>query len=537
MFPRRRTSSLSGKFLTLATLALTALAIGGFSVASADTYDVQVCSPTTTGSDALFGPFSIGPGGGPTFMFVDLCDGLEPETLSEQSAAAPVLKGNGRAWELRAPDGAVIRTLGVDQSFVQATPPLHSFLDWELLTAAGKQLAHVRDDRPLKPSHEEYTVNSSSVIGVLYCFPGLLVKVSCPEPGGPTPASFRVLLKNLFVVVDDLSPPAVSRPEVPETVRGTVEIPIAASDAGAGLNELTLVVDDTVVDRQHDENGGKCHPPYSLVTPCKPEITTSFSLDTSSLAEGPHDLVAMAVDASGQTSFSAVTRFFVRNGPSNIDRPRITGSARVGAQLVGDPGRWEGSPANAFQWLRCPATTGGVDDETGCVPIPGATTPAYVPTEAENGQRAVLKVTATNAAGTVSALSAPTDPITPVIPIPSPPPPDQDRTAPLLKKVVLSHKRLRLGASAKAGATSLLFSSNEGGKLTIVLERPRRGHKSRHVLSLAATIKAGRIAVPLGPSFASRHLAPGPYRLTITVRDAAGNLSKPARVSFRVLRG
>ncbi len=148
-----------------------------------------------------------------------------------------------------------------------------------------------------------------------------------------------------------------------------------------------------------------------------------------------------------------------------------------------------------------------------------------------------------------------------------------DKTLPLLRKVSLTHKRFRvakartpLAAGAKAHrkavarGTALRFTSSEAGRLSILIERARTGHVSgkgrkrvckpvhkrpRHgactaytrTATLTRVIETGAGRVAFSGRLGTRRMAPGTYRLTLTERDAAGNISKPVRLSFTILAG
>jgi Tol biopolymer transport system component len=164
-------------------------------------------------------------------------------------------------------------------------------------------------------------------------------------------------------------------------------------------------------------------------------------------------------------------------------------------------------------------------------------------------------------------------------PIPPQPPtgggggPGADRTPPVLRSVSLTRKRFgvakaRTAVSAAAAkrqpaiprGTVLRFTSSEAGRLSILVERARPGQKVRRgravvckavrrkprrgactayarTATLTRTLKAGRGSVALSGRIGARAMAPGTYRLTLTARDKAGNLSKAVRVSFTLLRG
>jgi hypothetical protein len=134
--------------------------------------------------------------------------------------------------------------------------------------------------------------------------------------------------------------------------------------------------------------------------------------------------------------------------------------------------------------------------------------------------------------------------------------------------VSLSRTRFRVarGSTAiaskkKAGrGTVLRLASSEAGKLTIQIERARKGRLAgkgrkrtckvtrKHVrhgrctvfkktATLTRTIKSGRVTVSLTGRIGKRRMAAGTYRLTLTVTDGAANVSKPSRRNFTIISG
>jgi hypothetical protein len=83
--------------------------------------------------------------------------------------------------------------------------------------------------------------------------------------------------------------------------------------------------------------------------------------------------------------------------PVLVAAPALAGSGRIGDEHRLEAGTWSGEPAPtlAFQWLR------------GDAAIAGASTVTYVPVPADDGQDLRGRVTATNAAGSLSAETAP----------------------------------------------------------------------------------------------------------------------------------
>lgn len=98
--------------------------------------------------------------------------------------------------------------------------------------------------------------------------------------------------------------------------------------------------------------------------------------------------------------------------PRNQALPSILGVATDGATLTATNGEWGGTPPFTFgyQWFRCSM------DGSNCQAIGGATRSTYSLTSAEVGRRVRVFVTAANAAGSVTAISAATAIVSPVAP-------------------------------------------------------------------------------------------------------------------------
>lgn len=123
-----------------------------------------------------------------------------------------------------------------------------------------------------------------------------------------------------------------------------------------------------------------------------------------------------------------------------------------------------------------------------------------------------------------------------------PTPPVADLTPPVLSGVSLSRASFRVAKAATAIAarakpgTVLRFVSSEAGTLSIRIERVRRGSRARsHVFTLTSAIAAGPGRVALSGRIGARPLKPSTYRLTLVVRDAAGNSSKPTVRTVTIL--
>lgn len=93
--------------------------------------------------------------------------------------------------------------------------------------------------------------------------------------------------------------------------------------------------------------------------------------------------------------------------PTNTAAPSISGTPQVGSTLTASQGSWNESPSSfAFSWSRCDA------NGNSCAAIDGATGAAYKLSQAAAGGTLRVSVTATNADGSTTFVSAPT----PVVP-------------------------------------------------------------------------------------------------------------------------
>jgi hypothetical protein len=91
--------------------------------------------------------------------------------------------------------------------------------------------------------------------------------------------------------------------------------------------------------------------------------------------------------------------------PTNSVRPNISGVEEVGEQLFASAGTWTGSApfTYTYEWRRCNSAGAA------CVAIPSSTASSYVVQVGDVGSTLVVAVTARNAVGSATALSAPTE--------------------------------------------------------------------------------------------------------------------------------
>jgi hypothetical protein len=112
------------------------------------------------------------------------------------------------------------------------------------------------------------------------------------------------------------------------------------------------------------------------------------------------------------------------------------------------------------------------------------------------------------------------------------PPPPRDTTAPDVTRFRITRKVFRAGGLG----TVIKWSQSEAGRDTISFERRAKGRwrKVRRKMNFQAT--AGNHKLRFRGRIDLKHpLKPGRYRMTLRARDAAGNVSSPDRVRFRLL--
>ena len=117
-------------------------------------------------------------------------------------------------------------------------------------------------------------------------------------------------------------------------------------------------------------------------------------------------------------------------------------------------------------------------------------------------------------------------------PPPPPPPPLTDLIAPDVTRLRLTRSVFRLGGLG----TVIRWTQSEGGTATIGFERRARGRFRRVRRKMSFQSTAGAHRLRFRGRFDLRHpLRPGRYRMTLRVRDTAGNVSTPDRVRFTLL--
>ncbi|HST43434.1 MAG TPA: carboxypeptidase-like regulatory domain-containing protein, partial [Conexibacter sp.] len=165
----------------------------------------------------------------------------------------------------------------------------------------------------------------------------------CDEPVGAAPARLR--LHGSRLEVHDLSAP--ERPQLsgtllaPGPISGSATLVVESADEGGGIAETTVSLDGEPW-RTSAPAGtrGTCREPYTVLQPCPSAAARAFTLDTTTLPDGPHTVGGAIVDAAGNAVLWGPVAFEVRQ-PARDDGDD-DGRRGGGGPPPGDGGRGGG---------------------------------------------------------------------------------------------------------------------------------------------------------------------------------------------------
>ena len=213
---------------------------------------------------------------------------------------------------------------------------------------------------------------------------------------------------------------------------------------------------------------------------------------------------------SNQTS--AVEPATASTAPKNTSAPTITGTAKVGEELMAENGTWTGSPTTySYAWQRCDA------DIASCTNVIGATGKTYGVRIADLGYRIRVAVTARNAKGTATANSAITEIVAPEI------------------RITNGRPTIKIVSVRFAGATvyarfRICDDSNKNVTILATDSRPGVASYTRRFATLIAPQPCGVYTRHWTP--VARFRGHGKYTITLRARDKSGLTSLPAKRTF-----
>ena len=150
-------------------------------------------------------------------------------------------------------------------------------------------------------------------------------------------------------------------------------------------------------------------------------------------------MIVTETNSFGQASATSASFGPIASGPPQVaSSPVITGVPQVGSTISASPGTWvPAAPNYAYTWQY------SADGQTGWVSIPGALGASYTIGAGDAGTYLRVRVTATNAVGTSTAISSPFGPVTVPTPVNT------------VRPTVAGTARVGLTLSASAGRWSM----------------------------------------------------------------------------------
>jgi hypothetical protein len=239
--------------------------------------------------------------------------------------------------------------------------------------------------------------------------------VQCGGGGECDPGETYIGLAHVTVGLNDESAPAFNgQPSGPlmsaSTTQRSRTLNYTATDAGGGVYTQRLIADGSAVSNTIvDANGGKCgrYPTgdFSNNVPCKLSAAGSLTFDTTTLADGDHELRLEVFDVTeANRAVVGPWPILVDNAAPSVSAVLVSGTPRAGDTLTASADVAGQSPAVAFKWLR------GAADGSGAQAIPGATGASYVLTDDDVGHKVMVTITATDHGGSTTRSSTATDP-------------------------------------------------------------------------------------------------------------------------------
>lgn len=200
---------------------------------------------------------------------------------------------------------------------------------------------------------------------------------------------------------------------------------------------------------------------YDVTSAVQPNGTYSFVLASTS-ADGTtlHSRESSSATLRPQLVLTVDDGAPAATAPVNTGAPSVTGTPQEGQTLIASAGTWSGEPTSfGYQWSRC---------STACAAVAGATQKSYLVGSADVGSTLQVAVTATNAYGSSTAVSAPT----PAVTAAPPPPPGGDPVIAAAGDIACDPAHASFNGGAGTATTCRQMATSDlltGGDLSAVL--------------------------------------------------------------------
>ena len=297
--------------------------------ALAGTYQVAACAAPAPLINNSWQPFN----NSPTYLETSTNCGIAEITGGSPStsglAAADVLRlttnvpaGATAGWQFIAPSGDTISAVSIDRDLFDNGP------GWQpqIIDGTGNPLPgetcpfNGNNGGCEAPGEAVHTgLDTTSLAIELVCDPESPRLTVCGN--GFSEHDARVELNSVTVTVADYQAPQITSTSgslfTGALVRGTLSGTIDGSD-GSGVQYARVYVDGAQVAQQ----ALTCD--FTRPAPCPASSSNQFSLDTTALANGPHQIQAAVVDAAGNQTLGGSVQITVDNTAPTIPTAPIT---------------------------------------------------------------------------------------------------------------------------------------------------------------------------------------------------------------------
>jgi hypothetical protein len=348
-------------------LTLTVL-FGATETAFADTYQVSACSYATPAVNNSWQPFN----NNTTYLETSATCGASDITggsaFTSGLAASDVLQlstnvpaGALAGWQESAPVGDWISAITMDRDLYEQGE------GWEpqIVEADGNPLPG--ETCPFNASNggceasgvaTHTGLDTKSVAIELLCDPEPAQLTACGN--GFSEHDARVELNGATVTITDEQSPQITSTSgslfTGGAVRSVLSGTIQGSDS-SGVHYARLYLDGAQVANQ----ANPCD--FTQPAPCPTASNNQFTLDTSTLPNGQHQIQAAVVDAAGNLTLGPVVQVTVENSS-----PAAPNSLQVNGKSAGawinqpatitwtNPGQPDGDPIGQVDWIACPGS-------------------------------------------------------------------------------------------------------------------------------------------------------------------------------------
>jgi hypothetical protein len=346
--------------LGLATLLVASAIVTG--TAFAGSYQVPVCTGATPLINNSWLPFNNDPayletstncgstivtGGSPSTSGLAAADVLGLSTNVPAGATA--------GWRFIAPAGDTVSTISVNRDLYRQAD------GWvpQIVEADGNPLpgetCSSGGDCDVSGEANHTSLDTTSLAIELVCEPAPVDLTVCAN--GFSQHFARVELNSATVTVTDNQAPQITSTSGPlfadGLVAGTLSGTIDGSD-NSGVQYARVYVDGTQVAQQESS----CD--FTRPAPCPANSSNQFSLDTSTLSNGPHQIQAALVDAAGNQTVASPVQVTVDNAsPSAPTGLQVNGhgsGAWVNQPAMitwTNPSQLQGDPISQVNWVAC----------------------------------------------------------------------------------------------------------------------------------------------------------------------------------------